>query len=188
MSRDDLRADTGGARPVAARPAFVPKGRYIDPRVPRPRARAALPADLAQRLPGRRGRAGRPVRRLRDRRPVDRGGPHRGGAAGLLQRLPAPGHPAGAGAGPDRRVPMPVPRLALEPRRLAQVPGGRGQLRSPSGRGALPARVPGRYLGRLGLRQHRRPRPSRWRTSSTPSPSGWTASSSRTCASPGTSR
>ena len=140
------------------------------PRVPRPGAGAALPAHLAQRLSGRRGGAGRRLRRLRDRRPVDRGGPHRRGAEGLLQRLPAPRHPAGAGPGADRRVPLPVPRLALEPRRVAQVPGGRGQLRPPSGRASSASPSAGWTPGAAGSSSTWIPTPSRSRTTSTRSP------------------
>ena len=38
-----------------------------------------------------------------------------------------------------------------------KYPGGRRQLRSPAGRRALPARVPGGHLGRMGVHQHGRP-------------------------------
>ena len=54
------------------------------------------------------------------------------------------------GAGPDRRVPLPLPRLALEPGRVPQVPGRRGQLRPPAAGRALPARSAGSTPGAAG--------------------------------------
>ena len=131
-------------------PAFVPKGRYTDPEF--------LDLELERLFPRTWLNACRvdEVERVGDYVDFEIGDQSivvvrtEDGPPGLLQRLSTPGHAARPRAGPDRRVPLPLPRLALEPRRLAQVPGRRGQLRSPAGRGALPARSAGSTPGAAG--------------------------------------
>ena len=134
-------------------------------RVLRARARGHLQEDLAQRGPGGGDPPHRPV--LHQGAPV-RGhlGDHRAGQGGrgarVPQHLPAPGQQAGlerlSGRGDQRGlspVHLQVPRMALRPRRLADLrPAGVGVLRSRQG--GLRAR-PGadRGLGGLHLRQPR---------------------------------
>ncbi len=96
--------------------------------------------------------------RVHHRRPVDPGHPERPRHhPGLLQHLPAPGHPPGRRRGQlrHRGDPLPLPRLALRARRHQQR-GGR-PLRLPrldDRRRGLLGPDQGRALGWLRLHQH----------------------------------
>ncbi len=130
----------------------------LRPGVPPPRGRAGLGPHLADGVPRGADRRGRRLCRLRGRRLVAHRGPHRTGRdPGLSQLLPPPRHAAAHQPGPGEELPLPVPRIHLEPRRHA---GG------DPGRVGLPARRPGRVrpprgaggdVGRVRVRE-RRPR------------------------------
>ena len=89
---------------------LVSEGALHLARVPRPRDGAAVAARLADRLPRGGAARGRRLRRVRDRRPVDRSscarapGEHRG----VPQRVPAPRHAARRGPRPLRRRAHPL--------------------------------------------------------------------------------
>ena len=166
-----IRCRCGRERPPLAVPFAMeypdraPKERYFDPGFYALEDRAALVANLADGVPARGDPAAVRLRRVRDPRPADRRGPHRGRrGSGVSERVPAP---RGEGGGRPRLMPvglhLPVPRLVLRARRqehrrhpaahLQRAQPGAGRARS--GPGAL------RDLGRLRLDQPRRRAPHR---------------------------
>ena len=135
--------------------AFVPKGRYLDPEfqqleIDRLFARTWL---MACRLRGAARR--RQLRRVPDRVPfdpgrarIDRFDPW------LLQRLPPPRHPPRHRPRPRRRADLPVPRLALESRRVDPPRPRPGGVRPTLRRGPRPRDGAGRHVGWVRVHQH----------------------------------
>ena len=105
------------------RPDFVAAAAVLRPGLRRPRARPSVVPRLADGVPARGAPLPRRLRRVPHRRPVGACwcGSTTDHGQGLPQRLPAPGHRVGQGVGdlPRRADRLPVPRLAVEPRRAA---------------------------------------------------------------------
>ncbi len=152
--------------------AFVPKGRYLDPEfqqleIDRLFSRTWLMACRLEELPG----VGSYVEYLigyaldPDRARVVRLDPW------LLQRLPPPRHPPRHRTRPRRRADLPVPRVALEPRRVDPARARPGGVRPPLRRGPRARDGPGRHVGRVRVHQHGPRPPSRCSSTSTRSPS-----------------
>src|SRR5262245_31369758 len=110
-------SDRGALRNGAPGPG--PEGALLRPRLLPTGGRAALAPGLADGVPAGGDPVARRLRDLRLRRPVrGRRAGRRRGRAGVPERLPAPGGPAGRGSGHGRdRVHLPVPRLVLRRRR-----------------------------------------------------------------------
>ena len=131
-----------GAGGAATRVARVPRRRrqahraVHEPRVPRPRGRAAVEARLADGVSRGGPARGRRHGRVHDREPVGAGrAVGAGHDQGVRQLVPAPRPPHPRRRRSGVRASLPVPRLLLEPRRLVEAdPGGVG----------LPARRPRR--------------------------------------------
>ena len=147
-----------------ARRAARATGALLRPRVLRAREGAPLAEGVAGGVPrGGDPGAGR-LRRVRDLRRLDPGDPSaRPVGQGVPQRVPSPRHAVVQGRRPSagRADRVPVPRLALEPRRhqLLRVPARRVRPVVPGARRPAAARVPGRHVGRVRVDQHGSRRP-----------------------------
>ena len=127
-----LRATSAGfIEPIGPRTVAL-----LRPGVPPARGRAGLGPHLADGVPRGADPRGRRLRRLRDRRLVAHRRPHRTRRDPGVSTTPASTAARScAPAGSGQELPLPVPRVHLEPRRHA---GG------DPGRVGLPARRPGR--------------------------------------------
>ena len=135
---------------------LIPKERYVSQGVHGARVGAHVDEGLECRGAG----AGHPQRGglLHDRAGA-RVVPDRAGGAGqgasVLQRLPPPREPDPQPRhGPRRELPVRLPLLRVQPRRLEEVRAGRGHLHPGRSPGDGPDRDSLRHLGGLGLVQH----------------------------------
>ena len=175
---EDARTVNTTLRPLRdARRAPRPARALLRPRVLRVGEGTSLAEGVAGGVPvGGDPGAGR-LRRVRDLRRLDhRRPPARPLGEGVPQRVPSPGDAAVQGhrSPPRRPDRVPVPRLALEPRRHQLVRVRRRGLRArvPGDRRPPPAGVPGRHVGRVRVDQHgsRRPPAARGAVSGLPAP------------------